>query len=260
MDADQDPVAGGVPIFLRLAADSTRWQLLRRLADSDRRVRELCELVGQPQSAVSYHLARLRDGGLVSKHRSAADGRDSYYTLDLIRCRDLLLAAGGALHPTLALGRPVVETTPARSRQRVRPVRVLFLCTGNSGRSPIAAALLRQAGGPRVEVASAGSQPKPVHRAAVRVMRRYGVELSGHRGTPLSELADRHFDYVITLCDRVREVCPRFPGRPHPIHWSIPDPAAAGDARAVSRAFTQTALDLHTRIDALLARLLPAAA
>ncbi len=65
------------PLFVRLAADPTRWRLLSELARSDRRVRELTALVGQPQNAVSYHLGQLRAGGLVSAHRSSADGRDS---------------------------------------------------------------------------------------------------------------------------------------------------------------------------------------
>ncbi|MDT5182083.1 MAG: ArsR family transcriptional regulator, arsenate/arsenite/antimonite-responsive transcriptional [Mycobacterium sp.] len=244
-----------VPLFVRLTADPTRWQLLVELASSDRRVRELSELVGQPQNAVSYHLARLRSGGLVSMHRSSADGRDSYYTLDMARCHELLLAAGAALHPTFAHRPWAVASSRAEP-----PVRVLFLCTGNSGRSQIAEALLQQAAGPHVAVVSAGSHPKPLHPTAVRVMRRYGIDLSERRSKPFTEFTDRRFDYVITLCDRVREVCPPFPGGPQAIHWSIPDPAAAGDARAVSAAFSRTATELRTRIEALLARILPAAA
>src|SRR3954449_7232561 len=69
-----------------LAAHPLRWQLLSDLARSDRRVGELCELAGQPQNLVSYHLRRLRDGGLVSARHSSADGRDTYYALDLDRC------------------------------------------------------------------------------------------------------------------------------------------------------------------------------
>src|SRR3954454_1325543 len=90
------------PRFLRLAGHPLRWRLLSELAQSDRRVGELCELAGQRQRLVSYHLRQLRDGGLVSTRRSAADGRDSYYLLDLARCGDLLASAGVALHPGLA--------------------------------------------------------------------------------------------------------------------------------------------------------------
>src|SRR6188472_4113336 len=87
------------PRFLQLAGHPLRWRLLSELARSDRRVGELCALAGRRQSLVSYHLRRLRDGGLVSARRSAADGRDTYYVLDLARCGELLAGAGVALHP-----------------------------------------------------------------------------------------------------------------------------------------------------------------
>ena len=95
------------PSFLQLAGHPLRWQLLRELARSDRQVRELTKVLRKPQSLVSYHLARLRAGQLVSMRRSSADGRDAYYRVDLARCRELLAAAGGALHPGLALAPPV---------------------------------------------------------------------------------------------------------------------------------------------------------
>src|SRR3954452_8519974 len=119
-------VAAGPPRFLELAGHALRWQLLSDLARSDWRVGELCELAGQRQSLVSYHLRRLRDGGLVSARRSSADGRDTYYALDLDRCRELLSAAGASLHPGL------VATAVARAARRsATPLaRVLFLCTG----------------------------------------------------------------------------------------------------------------------------------
>jgi len=107
---------------------------------------------------------------------------------------------------------------------------------------------------------SAGSHPKLLHPAAVRVMRRHGIDLTGRRSKPLTEFSDQRFDYVITLCDRVREVCPDFPGHPDTIHWSIPDPAAAGDSATVTAAFRNTAADLRARIGFLIARILPAAA
>src|SRR3954467_8556823 len=90
------------PRFLRLAGHPLRWTMLNELARSDRRVGELCALADRPQSLVSYHLRQLRDGGLVSMRRSAADGRDSYYLLDLEGCGELLSSAGAALHPGLA--------------------------------------------------------------------------------------------------------------------------------------------------------------
>src|SRR3954470_1231626 len=96
-DVDATP-----PRFLQLAGHPLRWRLLSELARSDRRVAELCTLAGRRQSLVSYHLRQLRDGGLVSTRRSSADGRDTYYVLELARCRDLLARSGVALHPALS--------------------------------------------------------------------------------------------------------------------------------------------------------------
>jgi protein-tyrosine-phosphatase len=130
---------------------------------------------------------------------------------------------------------------------------VLFLCTGNSARSQIAEALVQQLTGGAVEAASAGSHPKPLHPDAVRVMRERGVDIAGRRSKPLTELADRRFDYVISLCDRVREVCPEFPDHPELIHWSIPDPAREGSTDADKHsAFERTARELETRVRFLL--------
>jgi protein-tyrosine-phosphatase len=228
------------PRFLRLAGHPLRWQLLSELAHSDRRVGELCERAGRRQSLVSYHLRQLREGGLVSMRRSAADGRDTYYVLDLSRCGDLLAAAGASLHPGLA---------PARGA-RTALAHVLFLCTGNSARSQIAEALCEHLSGGSVTAASAGSHPKPLHPNAVRAMRARGVDLAARRSKHLSEFGDQRFDYVITLCDRVREVCPEFPGGPKHIHWSVPDPARerGSDAETLP-AFERTADELATRID-----------
>jgi protein-tyrosine-phosphatase/DNA-binding transcriptional ArsR family regulator len=234
------------PRFLRLAGHPLRWRLLSELAHSDRRVGELCDLAGRRQSLVSYHLRQLRDGGLVSARRSAADGRDSYYVLDLARCGDLLASAGVALHPALA---PATAPHMAGSS----PARVLFLCTGNSARSQMAEALCEQLSEGAVSAVSAGSHPKPLHACAVRVLRDRGIDISGRRSKHLSEFAGRRFDYVISLCDRVREVCPEFSGAPELIHWSIPDPAhEQGSAEEMLAAFERTAAELETRIGFLI--------
>jgi ArsR family transcriptional regulator, arsenate/arsenite/antimonite-responsive transcriptional repressor / arsenate reductase (thioredoxin) len=243
------------PEFLQLAGHPLRWRLLGELARSDRVVHELTELVGEPQNLVSYHLGKLRDGRLVSARRSSADRRDTYYGLDLTRIGALLSAAGGALHPGLRL------VPPSRGEARIGPVRVLFLCTGNSARSPMAEAMARARSGGAVEAFSAGSHPKPLHPNAVRVMRdEYGLDLADHASRRLEVFAEQRFDWVISLCDRVREVCPEFPGHPDTIHWSIANPATGDPDDVTYPLFQATAAELAMRIDFLLAVLADPAA
>ncbi|MEU6731216.1 metalloregulator ArsR/SmtB family transcription factor [Nonomuraea wenchangensis] len=238
------------PPFVRLAAHEVRWRLLSELAHGDLRVRELVALVGEPQNLVSYHLRLLRSAGLVTARRSSFDGRDSYYHLDLERCADALDAAGAALHPALRL-------SPAEAAEPAGAPSVLFLCTGNSARSPVAEALLRHRSGGRAEVTSAGSHPKArLHPHAVRVLRRrYDIDVADRRPRGLDALTGRRFDYVISLCDKVREVCPDFAGHPRRLHWSIPDPAADQDGYL---AFDRTAAEIDTRIRHLQPVLFPA--
>jgi protein-tyrosine-phosphatase/DNA-binding transcriptional ArsR family regulator len=238
------------PGFLELAAHPLRWRLLRELARSDRRVRDLCALLQRPQPLVSYHLRRLQAEGLVRRRRSAFDGRESYYVLDLARCGELLAASGSALHPGL---RHSTRTTAAHGHTEPRsPVSVLFICTGNSARSQIAEALVTQLA-PAVEAVSAGSHPKPLHANTLRVLRERGIDPTGRRSKHFSEFAGRRFGYVISLCDRVREVCPEFPGQPSVIHWSFPDPAREGGSDVESYpAFERTADELAARMPFLL--------
>ncbi len=236
----------GPPSFVRLAGHPLRWRLMGELARSDRRVRELVSLVSRPQNLVSYHLGRLRADRLVAARRSTFDARDAYYRLDLANCADALASAGLALHPGLRLSPdpPVALTSRCR---------VLFLCTGNSARSPAAEALLRQRAG-QVEVVSAGSFPKALHPNTASVLRKYGIELPDWSPRNLCTFERQHFDYVITLCDRVREICPEFPGVGEQIHWSIPDPAASGGTdRDTYPAFERMVAELDTRIGFLLA-------
>jgi protein-tyrosine-phosphatase len=239
------------PSFLRLVSHPVRWRLLSELAYSDRRVGELSELVEQPHNLVSYHLGQLRSGGVVASRRSQADRRDAYYTLDLARCQELLGESGGELHPGLRLSPVPAPVSERRSRRR--RARVLFLCTGNSARSQIAEALLEHLARESVKAFSAGSHPKPLHPNCVRVMRERGIDLSGRRSKPVSKFAGRQFDYVVSLCDRVREVCPEFPEHPRLIHWSIPDPAREGDTdEETLPAFERTAAELAARVPFLL--------
>jgi protein-tyrosine-phosphatase len=229
---------------MRMASHPLRWALLTELAASDQRVRELAAAVDEPQNLVSYHLRLLRSAELIDARRSSFDGRDTYYHLDLTRCAGAFREAAAALHPALA------PAPTAKSAARS----VLFLCTGNSARSPMAEALLQKKGQGSIRAESAGSHPKPrVHRNAVRIMRdMYGIDLRAFRPQPLTLVARRRFDYVITLCDKVREYA-RDHGLATTMHWSLPDPSAASDSdRASYPEFRRVASELASRIDFLL--------
>jgi protein-tyrosine-phosphatase/DNA-binding transcriptional ArsR family regulator len=243
---DSDP---SVPPIVRLLADPVRWRLTRELARSDQRVRELVAALGQPQNLISYHLRQLRTGGLVTARRSSFDARDTYYSLDLVGCAQALTDAASALHPGLAVAPGTAGGRGPGHGMR----RVLFVCTGNSSRSPMAEALLRHRAAARVQAASAGIRPKPLHPDAAAVMRdRYRIDISGHQPVHVDTVAGQRFDYVISLCDKAREACPEFPGRPGRIHWSLPDPAAGDEGLAGYPAFERTAAELDTRIRFLL--------
>ena len=129
------------------------------------------------------------------------------------------------------------------------PIRVLFLCTGNSARSIIGAALLRQMGGDAFEVHSAGTHPKGINPYTVRVLTPLGIDLSGERSKSVDEYAGQSFDHVITVCDAAAEACPVFPGAPERIHWSFVDPAAViGTDDEKLAAFQRTVDGMQSRL------------
>lgn len=130
-----------------------------------------------------------------------------------------------------------------------RPIRVLFVCTGNSARSQIGEALLEHCGGPDFEVESAGTEPRGVSPFALRVLAETGIDWTGARSKSVDEFVGRSFDYVITVCDRARQSCPVFPGTANTLHWGLDDPADAGgtDDEKVE-AFRRTALELTVRL------------
>jgi protein-tyrosine-phosphatase/DNA-binding transcriptional ArsR family regulator len=227
----------GPPEFVRLAAHPVRWRLLAALAQGDHRVRELVARTGEPQSLVSYHLRLLRAGGLVTVTRSSFDRRDGYYRLDLDRCAAALAETGAALHPALL---------PAGAPALATGVSVLFVCTGNGARSPIAEALLRHRTAGEVAVTSAGPHPGPrLHPDAVRVLAaRFAIDVADRRPRHLDAVADHRFTHVITLCDRAREALPELPHRPRRAHWSVPDPADGGGYPR----FERVADDIETRV------------
>ena len=113
----------------------------------------------------------------------------------------------------------------------------------------MAEGILRDLSGDRIEVFSAGNQPTSLHPLAIQTMAKMGIDISQQRSKHLDEFVDQSFDYIVTVCDRVREACPTFPGDPERVHWSFIDPAAVeGSEEERSRAFEQVALQLTNRI------------
>jgi arsenate reductase len=108
-----------------------------------------------------------------------------------------------------------------------RPIRVLFVCTGNSARSQMAEAILRREGGGDFEVFSAGVSPRGVHPLTVRALAEIGIDISGAESKSTDQFINERFDFVVTVCDRARETCPFFPGAHEQLHWGFDDPAEA---------------------------------
>jgi protein-tyrosine-phosphatase/DNA-binding transcriptional ArsR family regulator len=242
------------PDFFKLLAHDIRWSILQFLAHSDYSGQELVRRLKQPQNLVSYHLRLLAEKHVVTERRSSADERSIYYSLDVHALRTLYFASGDALHPTL--GTSKTEETALQetvSRLPQTPVRVLFLCTQNSARSQMAEGIMRHLSAGHIEVMSAGSHPSQLNPCAVRACAAFGIDISAQRSKHIDELSDQSFDYIITVCDRVRESCPTFPGDPDRIHWSFLDPASVeGPDEERYQIFKQTGLQLMTRIRSLL--------
>ena len=142
-------------------------------------------------------------------------------------------------------------TTPARNR----PLRVLFLCTGNSARSQIAEKVLNRKGRGRFVAESAGSHPtSQANPYAIETLERHGFFWTGGYPRSVEGLLGEDWDFVITVCDRAKEACPIFPGQPVIAHWGMPDPAAvAGSEEEKRRAFDDTILMISRRLDLFLA-------
>ncbi len=134
------------------------------------------------------------------------------------------------------------------------PLRVLVLCTGNSARSQMAEALLNTLGKGSIHAESAGSQPAPrVNPLAIEALRESGFGWHGHQPRGLDGLDRERWDLVITVCDKARESCPLFPGRPAVAHWGMPDPAeVVGDEATRRAAFRDALLVLRRRVESML--------
>ncbi|WP_026554691.1 metalloregulator ArsR/SmtB family transcription factor [Arthrobacter sp. 35W] len=202
-------------------ADPARLRIVDLLTLGDLSPTELQSELGMPSNLLSHHLRTLEDAGLATRHRSEADRRRSYFRL-----------APGALD-----GLVPGHEHGAR--------RILFVCTRNSARSQLAAALWQRASD--IPASSAGTHPAPrIAQGAIDVARRHGLELA--------ELAPRQLDreaagedLVVTVCDNAHEELPGLRG----IHWSIPDPLRLNTQEAFEDAF----IDISHRINDLAPRL-----
>jgi len=106
-----------------------------------------------------------------------------------------------------------------------RPIRILFVCTGNSARSQMAEGFARHYGKGLVEASSAGLEPRGLNPFAVRVMAEEGIDISSQRSKALEISQAERMDVVITVCGNAEERCPVLPPPVKRLHWPIEDPA-----------------------------------
>ena len=130
------------------------------------------------------------------------------------------------------------------------PLRVLFLCTHNSARSQMAEGFLRDLGGDRFEVASAGTEARGLNPLAVQAMAEEGIDISLQESKTLDRYTSEPFDLVITVCDEANEACPYFPNAKERRQWSFPDPSAVqGDDETRFAAFRVVRDAVRERIE-----------
>ncbi len=207
---------------------------LRRLGlgpEDAGRVARLCLERGEVDRDLAPLIAEQREA--IARQRDDLDRLDG----ELVDLEATIAAAGRARRGRKE--RPMSEA----------PIRVLFVCTGNSARSQIAEAVLGRVGGGDFEAFSAGTAPKGVNPYTTRVLADAGIDWSAARSKSVDEFEGSSFDYVITVCDRARQTCPVFPGSYNSLHWGLEDPAEVDgtDADRLA-AFKRTYLELHQRI------------
>lgn len=128
--------------------------------------------------------------------------------------------------------------------------KILFLCARNSARSQMAEAIMQHKAADRFTAYSAGSLPADaIHPLAIEVLANAGYDMTGKKPKAMDVYKDTDFDFVITLCDSMKETCPVFPGHPIYAHWGMPDPAEfQGSDEVKLRIFKKTMLEISNRI------------
>ena len=124
------------------------------------------------------------------------------------------------------------------------PLRILFLCTGNSCRSQMAEGWARHLKPGIIEAQSAGIETHGLNQLAVKVMAEAGVDISSHRSKHVDEVKDIQFDYVVTVCGHANENCPFFPGKTKVVHVGFDDPPALAKGAATE----EDALIIYRRV------------
>ncbi len=237
------------------------FRLLMRFAPRGVRPTEIAAALGLKQNTLSHHLADLMAAGLVQVTRV---GRSLYYAVDLDATEGLI----GYLALDVGRGRPDLlaplrnfpeDNARMTAAQRDTDLAVLFICSGNSARSILAEALLRDLGKGRFRAFSAGTRPNTgLNPFALEILRRNGHDTAGLRSKHMSEFQQPGavvMDFVFTVCDTAAaEECPPWPGQPITGHWGLPDPVkATGTDAEKALVFAQTYAALRRRIQAFVA-------
>ncbi|MBX0328602.1 protein tyrosine phosphatase [Oscillochloris sp. ZM17-4] len=248
MDTPPTPRGSSERLFVTLLADPQIWAVVQALSQGDAHAADLQIQTGTTLPALTSALGQLREAGLITSRASDADPQMRYYQLRVDQLYTLAQTSLGALHPALALAPPSDVWSAPSLPDRLR---VLFLCTHNSARSQIAEGLLRMFSGGAIDAASAGVAPSRLHPQAHAALERVGADTAPLYSKHVDIFAGQHFDYVITVCDQAREVCPTFHNADRQLHWSLPDPSAAEEPRQ-PKAFQSVAIELAQRIRYLL--------
>lgn len=229
------------------------FRLLMRFVPHGVRPTEMADALGMKQNTLSHHLADLISVGLVTVERQ---GRSLFYAVDLAATEALIghlaLDIGRARPDLLRFGATADHPAPTDNA----PYTVLFICSGNSARSILAEALLRDLGQSRFQAFSAGTNPGGVvNTMAAEILQRNGHGLSGLQPKSIDAFrgADAvRMDFVFTVCDTAAgEECPPWHGQPITAHWGLPDPVkATGSDAEKELAFARTYAALRRRIAA----------